>query len=282
MVNQDKLLSIIIVSFRNFDVLGDCLNSIARFNDLGDMLETIVVEQSEDKNSPIRIQSEWPWTKVIPNHNVGFGGGNNRGAAEAHGKYLLLLNPDTLIVEPVFSFAIEQFSHDQSLGAFGVRLLDQRGQRNRSFHFRKPYGLFRSAFWRTCDRFEWFLPQSMYIAGADLFVRASAYHRIGGFDERMFMYFEETYLCSRLNDAGFKIGYFPQKHIVHLEGQSSAGINTLEHQIESLRYLCEDTGTSYTRILRLMKRDRVIKTHLGSDRSSEIALIDEVLSKEAK
>lgn len=280
MSNKHKLLSVIIVSYKNLDVLGECLDSIQKFNDIGDGLETIVVEQSEDSGIPTTIRARWPWATVIENENVGFGGGNNRGAISANGDYLLFLNPDTVIIEPVFSFAAQKFSDDDFLGAFGVRLISKEGNHNRSFHFRKPYGLFRSAVWRVCDHFDWFMPNAMYIAGADLFVRASSFQEIGGFDERMFMYFEETYLCERLNDIGMKIGYFPQKRIVHLEGKSSGNVNTLLQQIKSLKYLCDESGWSYSHVLRRMRQDRIFKTLMGSDRSDEIALINDTLNEE--
>ena len=271
-------VSIIIVSYKNMKVLQDCLNSIKEFNDIGNQLETIVVEQSEDPSMIESIRKGWPWVRVVEHSNHGFGAGNNCGIIEARGDYYLLLNPDTVLIEPVFKFAISRFESDSSLGIFGVRLTDRSKKHNRSFSFRKPYGLIRSIIWRICDRVEVFFPRSMYIAGADMFIRAEAFKKTGGFDERMFLYYEETYICKKMNDDGYRVGYYPKKSIIHLEGKSSMNIDSFRYQVESLKYLCQEYGWNYREVLAKMRRDRWIKQLLGQDRSAEISVIDQAIS----
>lgn len=256
---QRKRLSVIIVSYENLEVLRACLGSIEKFNDIGDELEVVVVEQSSTDAVYEAVRAEYPWVVAVRNENRGFGAGNNAGARVATGELLLFLNPDTCLVEPVFGFALARFEENPKLGLFGLRLIDACGGRNRSFHFRKPYGLLRALVWRLCDRFDVFVPRSMYIAGADMFVPAAAFHNVGGFNEGMFMYFEETYLCERLDELGLCIAYFPQKRIVHLEGRSSCGTNVLARQLDSLQVLCSSTRLDYGRILLGMRRDRAIK-----------------------
>lgn len=277
----DCLLSVVIVSYNNYGVLRDCLDSIRTHNDIGAALEVIVVEQSPKCDIYSALIKDYPWVNVMRNQNCGFGAGNNAGARVAKGKYLLLLNPDTVLLEPVFQFAVDKFEENATLGIFGVRLVNLAGERNQSFYFRKPYGLIRCALlWRLCDRFDIFLPNAMYITGADLFVRSDAFTKIGGFDERMFMYFEETYLCTRLNRLGLTVGYFPNKKIVHIEGQSSVSSEVFSRRLDSLAVLCRDLERDYSFILNKMKRDRQIKIWLGSDRdvrSAEITLIDQRL-----
>lgn len=269
-------LSVIIVSYRNLGVLRNCLDSIQKFNDIGNALEVIVVEQSPRDNIYQSLLSDYQWVKVVKNENRGFGAGNNRGAKEARGEYLLFINPDTVLVEPIFGFAVEKFEHDSQMGLFGVQLVDALGRRNRSFHFRKPWGLWRIAAWRLCDQINLFLPHAMYTAGADMFIRASAFQEAGGFDERMFMYYEETYLCNQLNKHGMKIAYFPQKKIVHLEGRSSANVQVFKRQLDSLTYLCEESGCNYIKVLKHLEKDRKMKRLLGLHRQEDSDEINEI------
>lgn len=280
---EDKQLSVVIVSYENLAVLRGCLDSISKFNDIGDALEVIVVEQSRSDEIYNALVDDYPWVVALRNENKGFGAGNNAGARAAHGGLLLFLNPDTVLVEPVFSFALSVSVDDSCLGMFGVRLVDAKGGRNRSFHFRKPYGLARALAWRFFDRLDVFLPKSMYIAGADMFVPADAFRKTGGFDEGMFMYFEETYLCERLNGLGYTVGYFPSKKIVHLEGRSSGGISVLSKQLDSLERLCSSTGKDYVSTLVLMRRDRRFKRLFPGCRSAytnEMVQIDARLAVE--
>jgi len=279
--NETCAMSVVIVSYRNYKVLQDCLKSIVKFNDLQDGLEVIVVEQSPEGDLYSRLRSDFPWVRAIRNENRGFGAGNNVGVRAASGKYLLLLNPDTILVEPVFRFAVDQFEHNANLGLFGVRLLNENGERNQSFYFRKPYGILRgSLLYRFCDARDKFMPHAMYITGADMFVRSDAFVKVGGFDERMFLYFEETYLCTRLNEAGYRIGYCPQRQIVHLEGQSTISVDVFRRRLDSLEVLCGDFGWDFPSMLRGMRRDREIKKLFGSrpdERAREISEIDKRL-----
>lgn len=272
------LISVVIVSYNNYNVLRKCLDSISEYNDIGDSLEVIVVEQSPGYEIYDALVSDYSWVKALRNANNGFGAGNNAGFMASKGKYLLFLNPDTVLLEPVFQFAVNRFETDEGLGLFGVRLLDSEGNRNQSFYFRKPYGLFRCGLaWRLCDRFDFFFQKRMYITGADLFIRSNIFNEVGGFDERMFMYFEETYLCEKINRLGYAVRYYPNKKIVHLEGQSSVSNEVFGRRLDSLEVLCSDFGWNYLAILRKMKRDRQIKLLLGSGRDvrrSEICQID--------
>ena len=278
----DIVLSVVIVSYKNYGVLSNCLDSIQKFNDIGDALEVIVVEQTPESDLYARLCREYPWVVAVRRENKGFGAGNNAGAAIAHGRYLLFLNPDTVLLEPVFRFSIARFEENPKLGLFGVRLVDSSGNRNQSFYFRKPYGILRgSILWRICDRFDLFIPNAMYITGADMFVRANAFQQIGFFDERMFMYFEETYLCEKLEHAGMSIGYFSDRRIVHLEGKTGGNVAKFCRQLDSLEVLCGDLGYDFSRVMRKMALDRKIKAMLGSDKETrrrEVVEIERRLS----
>lgn len=280
-MGDGKTLSVIIVSFENLEVLRRCLDSIMRFNDLDNEVEVIVVEQSRGEGVYNSLLKDYPWVKAIRNENRGFGAGNNVGASIANGELLLFLNPDTALVEPIFEHATLIHKSRPNLGLFGFRLLDSEGRKTKSFHFLKPYGLLRSFIWRICDKLDIYIPHSMYIAGADMFVPSEVFQKVGGFDESMFMYFEEVYLCNCLKSLGYTSDFFPDKKILHLEGQSSSTINTLQRQIESLRALFCDDESAYRDCLIRMRRDRRIKSFFPGRKAvclSEISLIEAALN----
>lgn len=280
-MDNKKKLSVIVVSYENLEVLRGCLDSIFRFNDLNDGVEVIVVEQSREECIYDTLLSDYPWVKVIRSENKGFGAGNNVGARIANGELFLFLNPDTALVEPIFEYAFQIHKSRPHLGMFGFRLLDSEGRKNKSFHFRKPYGIARALVWRICDKLDIYIPQLMYIAGADMFVPSEAFWKTGGFNESMFMYFEETFLCNRLDSLGYTTGFYPEKKIIHLEGRSSSTINTLQKQIDSLRALFENNEGAFRDCLNRMCRDRRFKSFFPGRKAaclSEISLIETVLS----
>ena len=254
-------LSIIIVSYNNKQVITDCLESIYRYNDIGSQLQVIVVEQSPDDSIFEFLKSEFPWVNTIRNDNRGFGAGNNVGAKVAQAPFLLFLNPDTILLEPICSFTVKKFSDDPQLGMFGVKLLDKDHHKNSSFMLMIPYGIKNKILYKICNRIEYFDGNRMYIQGADLFIRRDLFERIGGFDENIFMYCEETDLSIRINQAGFKIQYDPSKAIIHLEGKSTnVGYNSaFEKQILSFQYLCNKYNMPFSRIMARECRSQELK-----------------------
>lgn len=243
------VLSVIIVSYHCKELLENCLGSIDRYNDIGDGLEVIVVDNSEDTETVDWLRKARPDVKAIKNDNKGFGEANNVGARIASGRFLLLLNPDTLLVEPVFRFAIDTFKHNPMLGCFGVQLLDGMGKRGPSCGFRMPMGFTRVTLCRLITKAGLFFPSFMYVSGADLFLRTEAFRRCGMFDENIFMYCEEADLANRLNSIGYCLGFFPEKHIVHFEGrtQDSRLAEKYIREMDSRKYYCAKYGESFFR-----------------------------------
>ena len=106
-------LSVIIVTYNCFDLLKKCLESVCRFNDIGDELEVIVVDNGEDGSfEKIAAEPGLERVRAFKHENTGYGAGNNAGANMSSGDVLLFLNPDTEIIEPVFRFALEKFDDD--------------------------------------------------------------------------------------------------------------------------------------------------------------------------
>lgn len=213
-------LSVIIVAYKKIDILRDCLDSLMHYNDIGDRLEVIVVDNSEGDELYRTIKSEYAWVKIIKNENNGFGAGNNRGFEVSNGKYLLFLNPDTILIESIFQFVLDQFDKDPQLALFGVKLLDKNHKKKNSYFMIDRYSFFAAQTEKLCRMLNLYLDGGLFIAGADLFVRRDSFVQAGKFDENIFMYLEEPDLIKRIKiyAEAKKTKYFKEKRIVHLEG----------------------------------------------------------------
>lgn len=232
-----KRISVIIVTYKKIDIVKDCLESIKRFNDIGDELEVIISDNSEDDNLVNVIRNEYDWVNVIKNKNEGFGAGNNRGYEISSGKYLLFLNPDTILVEPIFKFTIQKFEEDNNLGLFGVQLINRQGKKNNSFFMLDRYSITAALICRFYRKINHYIDDKMYISGANLFVRRSAFEAAGKFDENIFMYKEEADLIKRikLRSQFKKTAFFDNVKIIHLEGGTEGG-NVLSFTVLSRIY----------------------------------------------
>ncbi len=279
-LGEEPLLSVVIVSYNNRDVITDCLDSIREHNDIGSALEVIVVEQSPSDEIYTYLNEQYPDVLTLRAENRGFGAGNNRGVSAAHGKYLLLLNPDTIITSPLFAFACDAFARDEKLGLFGVKLLNADRTDGSSFENLIPFGFLRKARMKLFGLLDWFLPCVMYIQGADMFVRRDLFLSVSGFDEDIFMYCEETDLCTRVRRAGYRIGYFPDHQIVHLQGACTPTKfeGTYEKQVAAFSHVAKKNGmkaeTYFAAEVRLQKCKLFLLKLLGKSASEKAQIAE--------
>lgn len=259
-----KKLSVIIVSYQAVDLLRDCLNSIKKYNDIGDGLEVIVSDNSPDMQLYDEISRDYPTVKLVKNDNIGFGAGNNRGFEVSSGEYLLFLNPDTKLVEPIFAFAVEKFETDRDLAMFGIQQTDAKGNLLDSFGVLSlcgPKNIFAYLKLKRCRRAGKFKDGKMYPYGADLFLRRSAFLQAGKFDEKIFMYYEEEDLTRRIklySDAK-KIAFFREKKLFHLGGgteekSEASYLCALRRGLPALKYCAEKYSLSYKKIIKTIYR----------------------------
>ena len=237
--------SVIIVSYKNYKVIEECLKSIDKFNDIGEKLEVIIVEQSESKEMLDKIKNIKTNTKVsvYEHENKGFGSGNNFGFSKSHGTYLLFLNPDTILVEPIFQFAINKLS-DNQIGLFGVHLTDREGKDNLSYNEKINFGA-KHLIANRIFKNRVFNGKTMYPNGADLFVRTNVFSECGKFDENIFMYGEETDVSNRILEKGYTVCYFSEKRIIHLEGQSTNSSGVYNKLCDSFIYVSKKFNVNY-------------------------------------
>ncbi len=238
------MLSIIIVSWNTCEFLDRCLVSIeteVQRNELE--VEVIVVDNNSHDGTQKMIRETHPQVRLIESEqNLGFSAGNNIGLAEAHGKWLMLLNPDTEVVGDALSELIRFLQAHPAVGLVGPALFYEDGTQQVSRH-RFPslfslfiastplYSLFSSflkGYYMTNEP----LTQSMpvdWLSGAALVLRRDVYKNVGGLDDTFFMYFEETDWQRRIKAAGWPIWYFPDATIRHYEDASSSQVVALRH-----------------------------------------------------
>ncbi|WP_116127457.1 glycosyltransferase family 2 protein [Lewinella sp. IMCC34183] len=230
-------LSIVIVSYNVRYFLEQCLLSVARATE-GLTAETWVVDNNSADGSVEMVRRRFPWVKVIANpHNPGFSVANNQALRQARGRYVLLLNPDTLVEEDTFHRCYAFAEAHPDLGGLGVRMIDgsgrylpesKRGLPTPWVAFTKAFGLAR--LFPRSRRFGHYhlgyLAEDEthaveVLAGAYMWMRAAALEQVGLLDETFFMYGEDIDLSYRLTQGGYRNYYYPGTSIIHYKGEST-------------------------------------------------------------
>lgn len=244
-------VSIIIVSYNTKGLLADCLDSI-KDKTSGIEYETIVVDNDSKDGTQSMIKENYPWVKLIESKdNLGFGKANNLGASHAKGKYLFLLNSDTIILNNAIKYFFDYSEKNPDFGALGAILLDSNKSTCHS------YGKFptaRRTLFQTLAKYLRFLknndlytPQRVdnpkpveYITGADLWIPRVVYNELEGFDSKFFMYFEEADLQKRMDNKGLRRKIIPGPEIIHLEGGSDKSATKIWSQSRLKNYYASE------------------------------------------
>lgn len=234
MIKQDYTsikISIILVNYNGADVLTDCLNSVEKFIPRYNY-EIIIVDNDSQDNSIDIIENKFPNIKLIKlSKNIGFGSGNNAGAKVAKGEFLFLLNTDTIITSNILPHLIDLMEENPEVGIIGPKLLFPDGSFQISFspkisikgeiEAKKLHSYAQSpAKLNLLENNFQQIKEVDIVVGAAFFIRADLFHSLGGFDEKFFMYFEESDLCQRVKNAGYKVLYTPEVSLIHIRGHS--------------------------------------------------------------
>lgn len=229
-------LSIVIVNWNTCDLLRDCLRSAQA--GLGDLqAEVLVVDNASTDASVAMIRSEFPDVTLIESdRNLGFAGGNNVALRQARGRYVMLLNTDTLVHGTVLPDAVAWLDSRPDVAVMGPKVLNADGTVQPScsafpslrFLTMQALGLtrlsrldaYRMTGWdRSSER------QVDVISGAAMFVRRAAMQKVGLLDEAFFFYGEETDWCRRFAQAGWGVMFVPLAEITHFGGGAVGRLN---------------------------------------------------------
>ncbi len=229
-------LSIIIVNYNVKYLLEQCLRSVRAATQAIEA-EIMVVDNASADGSVDYLRPLFPEVHFIENRdNPGFAKANNQAIRLSRGRYVLLLNPDTIVTEESFRRACRFMDHQADVGAIGVKMINAHGaflpESKRSFPtpwvaFCKLSGL--SRLFPDSPRFAAYsLPylsaddsyQVQVLSGAFMLLRQEALQRIGLLDESFFMYGEDIDLSYRMIPAGYRNYYLPLS-ILHYKGEST-------------------------------------------------------------
>ena len=230
-------LSIIIVNYNVQFFLEQCLCSVSKAVQ-GLKAEVWVVDNASIDGSLDYLQPLFPWVHFLPNtENIGYSKANNQALTHCQGKYVLFLNPDTLVAEDCFRLCLDFIHAQPSPGALGIRMIDGSGkflpESKRAFPspisaLFKLMGLSdlfpRSAIFNRYSLGNLSQHQNHQVdvlAGAFMLFPKAVLDQAGGFDELFFMYGEDIDLSYRVQKAGFQNYYFAGSSIIHFKGKST-------------------------------------------------------------
>jgi GT2 family glycosyltransferase len=239
-MKEKPVLSIVIVSWNVREDLRECLQSLLR--DEGSRLESgeieiIVVDNASTDGTAEMVNLEFPRVKLLVNsQNLGYTKANNIGINHSRGKYILLLNPDTIVHQGALQALIDCAESHPEAGIIGAKLLNPDGSVQRSARSFPDIGagLFRNTFLGRLFPNNPFVRRYLladfgydevrevdWVSGAAMLVRRDLIERIGGLDERFWAYCEDVDLCWRAWQAGYKVLFCPNAVITHKVGRSS-------------------------------------------------------------
>lgn len=239
-------VSIVIINFNTEKLLKQCLTSV--FDLTKNLAYEVIVVDNNSKDSPRNMLLEF-FPSVIfiqSNNNCGFGKANNLGASYATGKYLFLLNSDTILLNNAIKilFDFKESDIKNEVGACGGNLF----MKNLSPNF--SYSLYYPSLWSIVAyrlHLNFMLNNEVFnnsqenkevsiIIGADLFIETKLFNDLEGFDHKFFMYVEDGELQLRIMKRNLKIFSIPSARIIHLQGSSSSTFFKMKTEFDSYFY----------------------------------------------
>lgn len=259
-------ISIVIVNYKSKGDTLNCIKSIkeAYFDIAEKKLKYEIIVVDNDSGDSIGELLRWQYPEIIfiqNKINTGMGAGNNVGLKKGQGKYLIVMNPDIIVFRDVFIKLYNYMEGNKQIGVIAPQQLspDQSIQDScyrwhgllTPIYRRTPLGkmgfakkdierfLMKDFDHREIRKVDWLL-------GSFLFCRAEALRQTGYFDDRYFMYFEDTDLCRRFWNKCWEVVYYPETKVIHNHARESAQVKwykfftstTTKHHIRSwIKYL---------------------------------------------
>ncbi len=237
-MNKQVDLSIVILNYKMDGLVKNCLKSLYS-HDCPLTKEIIVVDNGSEDEIESIITNQFPEVKFIQaGRNLGHAKGNNLGFKEATGRYVMVLNPDTVFLDNIFDQVVQYLDENKKIGISTVQLRnpDQTLQPGawRFLQMHTPLvqrsSFFRNTQWgqkhakefemhdwdrKTCKDVDW-------VQGSCMIVRREALDELKGFDEQFFLYFTDVDLCRRAWEAGWRVHYYSKASVIHYYHRESA------------------------------------------------------------
>jgi GT2 family glycosyltransferase/lipopolysaccharide/colanic/teichoic acid biosynthesis glycosyltransferase len=230
-------ISVIIVNYNVKEYLAQLLLSLERA--LQTISHEIIIVDNHSIDGSVQFLKDKNFkVRIIENdENLGFGRANNQALKICKGKYVVLINPDTVVQEDTFSRMIDFFDNTPDASVATCKIIDPAG--NFSVDCRHSIPTPSVALWKVLGLSKLFPKSRIFgqynmtylnsdqiysipaISGSFMMMKKEVLDQVGLFDEQFFMYCEDIDLCHRITQAGFKIYYFPETQIIHYKGEST-------------------------------------------------------------
>lgn len=229
-------LSIIIVHHKTPELLRLCLASIKKT--VGNInYEVIAVDSASTRQGKYAVEENFPEAMFLPfRENLGYSRGVNIGISRAGGNYLLILNPDVVLTEDSAAKMLDYMRKHPDIGILGPKMLNFNGTAQRThFSFYKPITIIaRRTFLGRLKPFKKALDNFLmadsdanqiqtpdWLMGSAIMVNKRAIEKVGGMDEKFFMYFEDVDWARRFWHNDYKVVYYPEAAVYHYHQRES-------------------------------------------------------------
>lgn len=265
-------LSIIILNYKQKGLVKQCIKGIYQ-SKIRVPFEILVVDNHSEDGCLEMVREFYPEVRGISiDKNRGFAYGNNRGIEKSRGEYILILNPDIAIVEGAVEEMIRFLDHHPKVGIIGPKLIHPDGTiqyscrrfptiltplYRRTFFGKLPFAKKHIASYLMK---EWDHQEARdvdWLFAACILVRREALEKVGYFDDRFFLYYEDLDLCRRFWERGYEVWYLPKVELVHYHQRLSANRQgffslcyrpTRIHIISAIKYFLKYFGAKLPHI----------------------------------
>ena len=236
-----KRISIIIVTYNSERLIYDCLDSIFKFNDVGDGLEVIIVDNCSDNCDKMfkKIKTKYNSKVILIKSliNGGYGHGNNQGVAISRAPIVAVMNPDVRLVSAIFKKIISKFEINKEIGILGVNFVKNS---NKSLYFKPEYSsLLKLIFGKYFIKWGRYKINEVFFSGSFLVFDKQSFIEIGLFDENIFMYHEEADVMNRMLNFGKLAILVDDVAVLHLAHGRTVNHYLLKVGSESRKYYFE-------------------------------------------
>lgn len=232
------IFDVVYVNYNSTSCLIKSIESLFKENLAGLKLNIIVVDNLSDDN-PHRLKDLFPEIRLILNkQNRGFGSAINQALTHCRSKYLILLNPDSLVAKGFFENCFQFMEQNNEVGMMGPMIANEDGSiqgsarafptpltalfgRNTLLTKLFPNNSISKANILNLNRSSNAPMEVDWVSGAGMVLRREVMLAVGGFDERFFLYWEDADLCHRIRNAGWRVIYNPAARMIHFVGKSS-------------------------------------------------------------
>src|SRR3989344_4116278 len=237
---QTPEVSVIIVAYNSENFIERCIRSVLKYEP---NCELIVFDNNSSDKTIDRVKLLESRVKIIESDvNLGFARANNNAVKMATGNFLFFLNPDTELTMPVVNKLIEFYEITPNVGLIAPKLEMVNGKIQTSVRkLPTVFGAFKEFILGMKGEYSEYVPgmedptEVEMVYGAAILIKKDLFEKLGGFDGRYFLYYEDIDLCRRVRQLGKKVYFHPKVTIKHLLGGTGSEVNKYELNLKSAR-----------------------------------------------